>query len=250
MLNPNHHKPHNHKVNNIMRTTILTLILWLISSLILQASSFGSKAHVIAIDMSGSMKAEQQAEVMQHIQTILEDRVEKGDWVFIIPIHANTVSGGFIAVEELVSKKGGRAGRIELKRKKSDLLMQIETRLKTNIGAAKQYTDILSAFSRAQEIAEQKAVEVALYIISDMIHETATSTLTDMTTMVTQNKQQDLLQMYHLKQNMDELNLYVIQPAGIRGTTSQDAQQAIRDTWNLLFTVIPVSVKHWDTSIY
>lgn len=167
-----------------MRTIILALTFTLISSLSNYASSFGAKAHVIAVDMSGSMKATQQAEVMQNIQRILEDRVKKGDWVFIIPIHANTASGGYIAVEEFNSKKGGRAGRIELKQKKDKMLPMVEARLKTKIGNARKYTDIVSVLSRAQEIAEQKGLEVELYIISDMIQDTAELSLSGLETML------------------------------------------------------------------
>lgn len=56
--------------------------------------------------------------------------------------------------------------------------------------------------------------------------------------------------MYHLKQNAEMINLYVIQPAGIMGTHTQEVQQAIRATWNEFFKLIPVTLKHWDSLFY
>ncbi len=236
-----------------MRTILISSIfffLLLVSSSQAQLFSFESNAHVIAIDMSGSMNSTQRAEFQHHIQHIIKEKVEEKDWVFVVPIHAHTSSGNYLAVQHLNTDKGGRAARIAIKKMKEKLISDVEKNLQLPIGESKKYTDILSVFKKAQDIAQQKEVSVHLYILSDMIHDTAKLSMKDLQQLADSQALKTVHQQFLINPKAEPISVYVIQPAGIMGTYTQEKQQFIKKVWLEWFTSTNFALNHWDTQLY
>lgn len=64
---------------------------------------------VIGIDRSSSINEAQRVDIIRIVQTILEKKTDKNDLVFVLPIHANTASAAYLALEDLTTKKKGES---------------------------------------------------------------------------------------------------------------------------------------------
>jgi len=205
---------------------------------------------LIGIDRSGSLKAPQKAAILNLVESIITTKAEKDVQVFVIPIHANTGSAAYMAHRILNPKKGGRSGKIELKRLQTELIESIQTGLETPLGNASQWTDIVGFWARVQEIQEQTNGNLKIYLISDMIHETPLFTFETMSRWVESGKTELISEKAGLKRLQAPVKVSILQPEGIMGSVTTAKRQEQKRVWTNWLNSIHVEIEHWDSVLY
>lgn len=241
-------------MKTILLTLFFTVLISLVSVSMVQAQSWNpfssEKVLIIALDQSGSLKDHQKQELVTQVRQILETKVEVNDHVFVIPIHAFTASAGYIAQTKLDTKKSGRSGALEFKKKKQALVTSIEEAFTQPLGKAAQFTDLIGLWNKIAEIQGQTDKSVEVYVISDMIHDTPQFTFASMKEWHSKGQLEQISKQGRVEHFKEPISVYVIQPSGIIGTIPNQEKQLMKRIWTDWFISIGAQVKHWDTEIY
>lgn len=208
--------------------------------------------YLVAIDYSGSVHQQQRDATARRLRHYFaqEQRIQSGDRVIFLPIHANTATSEPVIDQRFTPTRGGRAGQQQMTRQRGQLMQQIDSVLNLRFQAEAQYTDILSIFPRAMALSDRYEVNVIL--ISDMIQDNATirpqSILSDNGRPSETGAQLSLtaFQNLEIQPNVEPIRVTVWWPSGREGLHDDVQRQHIQHFWTAITDSLPLQL-NWDS---
>jgi hypothetical protein len=245
-------------IHKAARTTLM--LLFVLSAF--HAPSFAQHSHILAFDYSMSIPASNKAVINKKVAELLQATkktaagipfMDEDDELGLLPIHGATATAGFLYRVQLSAKKHGKAGEVELRKKRNAVRHFADSILSWKPGAVGNSTDIHGIWKRLSTVPSGEDGFV-LHLFSDMIH-TGAGAKTFQTVKVN-GKTQIILNPDFKAAAVAEIKasglvsrlkmVCVWVPASETGRKNSALESALKEVWLEIFKEAGVKNVHWD----